>query len=116
MTDYYQGRISFQTQSVTIANGATSSDAVNLNGFGMVALITPAALTSTAVTFTGSQDGVNFVPIYNTSGTQLSITVSTSRYIEFVPGDFVGLNYLKLVGGTAEGGDRVIQVVSRSFQ
>ncbi len=116
MTDFYQGRIAYQTQTVTVASGQTTSDAINLNGFGMVALITPAALTSTAMTFTGSQDGVNFFAMYNVAGTQLAITLAASRVIEFSPGDFVGINFIKLITGTAEGSDRLIQVVSRSFQ
>lgn len=116
MTDFYQGRIGFQTQTVTVANGATTSDAVNLNGFGMVGLILPSALTSTAMTFTGSQDGTNYSALYNVAGTQLAITIAASRIVLFSPGDFVGINFVKLIAGSAEGSDRLIQVISRSFQ
>lgn len=116
MTDFYQGRIGFQTQTVTVASGNTTSDNVNLNGFGMVGLILPAALTSTAMTFTGSQDGTNFTALYNTAGTQLAITIAASRLVLFSPGDFVGINFVQLITGTAEGADRSIKVISRSFQ
>jgi len=116
MSDFYNGRIGFQTQSVTIASGGTTSEVVNLNGFGMVGIILPAALTSTSMTFTGSQDNVTYSALYNVAGTQLAITVATSRIVLFSPGDFVGINYLKLIAGSAEGADRVIQVISRSFQ
>jgi hypothetical protein len=116
MTTLFQGRIGFQTQQVTVASGNTTSDTINLNGFGMVGLILPAALTSTTMTFTGSQDGVNFTSLYNVVGTQLAITIAASRLILFSPGDFVGINYVQLVTGSAEGSDRLIQVISRSFQ
>lgn len=116
MTTFFEGRIGFQTFTATILSGATSSDAVQLNGYGMVGIILPATLTSTAMTFTGSQDGSTYTALYNTSGTQLSITVAASRIVLFVPGDFVGINYLKLVAGSAEGADRTISVISRSFQ
>ncbi len=116
MTDFYNGRIGFQTQTVTVSSGNTTSDAVNLNGFGMVGLILPAALTSTTMTFTGSQDNVTFTALYNVVGTQLAITVAASRIILFSPGDFVGINFVKLVTGSSEGSDRLIQVISRSFQ
>jgi hypothetical protein len=116
MSTFFNGVIGFQTQTVTISSGQTTSDAVNLNGFGMVGLILPSALTSTSMTFTGSQDNSTFTALYNTAGVQLAITLAASRIILFVPGDFVGINYLKLVAGSAEGSDRLIQVISRSFQ
>jgi len=115
MTTFFNGAVGFQTSTQTISSGQTTSDIVTLNGFGMVGIILPAALTSTSMTFTGSQDGTNFSALYNTSGTQLNITVAASRIILFSPGDFVGVNYLKLVAGSAEGADRTIQVISRSF-
>lgn len=115
MSSFFNGQIGFQTSTQTISSGQTVSDNIQLKGFGMVGLIMPATLTSTTMTFNGSQDGTNFSSLYNVSGTQLSITVAASRIILFSPGDFVGINYLQLVGGTAEGGDRTIQVISRSF-
>ena len=115
MTTFFNGAVGFQTQTVTVSSGQTTSDAVNLNGFGMVGLILPAALTSTTMTFTGSQDNVTFTALYNVVATQLAITVAASRIILFSPGDFVGVNFLQLVTGSAEGSDRLIQVISRSF-
>lgn len=116
MTTYFGGQIGFQTYVATIASSAQTSDSIALNGFGMVGLILPSALTSTTMTFTGSQDDSTYTALYNTSGSQLSITVAASRLILFTPGDFVGINYIKLVSGTAEGGSRSISVISRSFQ
>lgn len=115
MTTFFNGSIGFQTSNQTIGSGQTVSDTVTLNGFGMVGLIMPSTLTSTAMSFNGSQDGTNFSPLYNTSGTLLSITVAASRIILLSPGDFVGINYLQLVAGTAEGSTRTIQVISRSW-
>ncbi len=116
MSDFFSGRIGFQTATATVLSGATSSDAIQLNGFGLVGLILPSALTSTTMTFTGSQDGTTYTALYNTSGSLLTVTVAASRIILFVPGDLVGVNYIKLVFGTAEGADRAISSISRSFQ
>lgn len=115
MSNFFNGSIGFQTSTQTIASGQTVSDSVQLNGFGMVGIILPAALTSTSMTFKGSQDNVTFTPLYNTSGVLLTATVGVSQIVLFVPGDFVGVNYLQLVAGSAEGGTRTIQVISRSF-
>lgn len=115
MSEFFDGKIRYLTQTLTITSGTQTSPTINLRGGGMVGLILPAALTSTAMTFTGSQDGTTFSALYNTSGTQLSITVAAARIVLFSPGDFVGINYVQLVAGTAEGADRVIQAISRSF-
>lgn len=115
MTDYFQGRIFIQQTPAVIASSATTSGNVATNGGGLVGLIMPAAFTGTTMTFNGSDDGTNFYALYNTSGTQLSITVSTNRLILFTPGDLVGPQYLQLVSGSTEGGARTIQCIVRSF-
>lgn len=116
MSTYFEGRIGFQTYTATITGSTTTSDAIQLNGFGIVGIMLPAALTSTVMTLTGSQDDVTYTALYNTSGTQLSFTVAASRIVLFTPGDLIGLRYIKLVAGTSEGADRSIQVISRTFQ
>lgn len=103
------------SQSVTIPNGLTTSGTIDMQDLSMVGLIIPAAFTGITMTFLGSPDNVTFYPIYNTSGTQLSITVATSRIISFTPGDFAGMRYVQLVSGSAEAGNRIIQFVLRSL-
>lgn len=116
MSEFFNGRIEFQTQTVTVANGGTTTGNINLNGFGMVGVIFPSALTSTSMTFQGSQDGTTFTALYNTDGNALTATVAASRILLFTPGDFVGINYVRLVLGSAEGAERSLQVISRTFQ
>lgn len=115
MTIFFNGNTQFQTTTLTVANGATLSDAINCNGQGIIGVIMPAALTSTAMTFTGSQDNVTFTALYNAAGTALSTTVAANRIILFTPGDLIGLQWIKLVMGSAEGGARSIQVITRTF-
>lgn len=101
--------------SVAIANGQTVSDAVDLGGLRPIALVTPAALTGTAFTFQASVDGSTYVAVYDSSGSAVSVTVSTSRYIVLSPTTFAGIRFLKVVSGSAEGGARTIQVVARAI-
>jgi len=115
MTDYFNGRIQVQIGPVTITGGGTTSGAFTTQGLGVVGLIMPGTFTGTTMTFTGSDDGTNFYSLYNTSGTALSITVAASRLILFTPGDLVGIQFIKLVSGSTEGSDRVIQVITRTF-
>lgn len=98
--------------SVTIANGAQLSSVIKLNGFALVGVKTPAALTGTAFTFEACDaDGSNSVPLkVTTSGTALSYTVTTASYYAIDPAPFQGVQYLKIKSGTAEGAARTLIV------
>lgn len=115
MTAYYKGRINFQTQPIIVGLGEQTSEKILLNGFGLVGVIFPAALTSTSMTFTGSQDDITYTPLYNTDGVQLTSIIAADRILLFVPGDFVGINYLKIVLSVPEDAERTLQAISRSF-
>lgn len=98
--------------TVTIANGATTSTAVTLPANKrLLGFQTPAALTSTAITFEqSSDDGVTYQPVYNES-TAYSITTSTSRYHRVNGEVFDGVRVVRLIGGTTEGGARAITLL-----
>jgi len=101
--------------TVTIANGATVSGAAVLGGgLQLVAVQCPAALTSTAMTFTGSTDGTTYVAVYAMDGAAAySITVGVDRIVPVDIRCFAGLAYVKCVAGSAEGGARVITLITR---
>lgn len=105
----------FNVTAVTIASGATTSGDLVLFADSLLAIQIPSAFTGTTMTFTGSLDGANFIALYNSNGTALSITVSTSRIILLSPGDFIGLNAIRLVSGSTEGGTRTILCLTRRF-
>lgn len=98
--------------TVTIANAAQSSSLISLNGFALVGIKTPAALTSTAMTFEVCDSaGSNCLPLkVSTSGTALSYTVAVSSYYAIDPAPFQGVQYLKLKAGSVEGGARSLTV------
>lgn len=101
---------------VTIASGQTVSTSASLflNGGIAGAILTPAALTGTALTFQVSYDNVTFTPLYATGGTAVSYTVGTSRAIPLDPAVFGSFPYLKLVSGSAEGADRTLTILVRA--
>lgn len=102
--------------ATTIANAATTSAAIPTKGLSLVGIQLPATFTGTAMTFTGSVDGVTYQPVYvTTSGTALSYTVAQARYIAIDPAPFYGLAYIKLVSGSSEGGARAITVTLKGF-
>jgi hypothetical protein len=93
--------------SASIASGQTTSAAISLGGFSLVGILTPAALTGTAFTFTVSADGTTYVPLYNSAGA-VSYTVAASRYIAINPVDFYGVKFLKIVSGSSEAATRAL--------
>lgn len=104
-------------ETVTIANGASLSGALNIASRNFFGIIMPASWTSAALTFQGSFDGTTYYDLYDETGTEVSFTVSTSRYVIIsTPAKFLGLKKLKIRSGTSgtpvnQGGDRDIGVI-----
>jgi len=95
-----------------IAISGTTSTTLTLQGSRVpLALVLPAALTGTTITFKASNDNATFYPIYYES-TSYSVTVSTSRHVALDRRAFEGVRYLQLVSGLAESAARTIGVIS----
>ena len=87
--------------TATIANGASLSDALTLNGGRLTVIEMSAAWTAAVLTFTGSMDGTNYYPVYDDDGDEVYIIVDAARRIHV---DIEALNqqkYVKLRSGTA---------------
>jgi len=100
------------TDTVTIANGGTTSTSLAMQGSRIpLAIITPAALTNTTLKFQGSVDDASYFNLYD-EGTEYSVAVSTSRFIALKRQVFDCVRYIKIYGGSTEGGARTIAVIS----
>lgn len=88
---------------VTIADSMTTSSAIDLNGMTIVGMQMPVTMSSTAITFLAAitASGV-YQPVYNGTGTLVSITVASGEYIQIDPTKFQGIRFLKLVMGSSE--------------
>jgi len=114
-TKDFQPVINFDLQ-VVIANGATTSNAVDLLGTSLLAFVTDAALNGTAFTFTVSNDlAGTYVPLKRMSdGTALTAVVAVSGQYATNPADFASVRFLKIVSGTAQSGAATtIKLVNR---
>lgn len=100
-------------ESVTIPNGNTDSNAIDVKGATMVAIITPSVLTGTTFTFQVSEDGTNFNTLYSATGNIITVNVGTERFIALSPQDFAAVTHLQLISSASEGADRIIQLVLR---
>ena len=89
------------TDKVTFASGTTST-ALKLQGTIPLAIVTPAGLASTSLTFQCSlDDGTTFFDLYNGS-TAYSLTVAASRYIALNPDVFEGVRTIRIIAGSSE--------------
>lgn len=99
--------------TATIANGQTESSAVYVGAKAPVALVMPAALTGTTMTFQGSHDGVTYQAI-EPSGAAYSVTVAASKNVPLIAAYFAGFPWIKIVSGSAEAAERSVRVQTRA--
>ena len=104
--------------TATIANAASLSDAIDLQGGRAVAIRMPAAWTTAVLTFQGSEDDSNYADIYTAGGVELQCAAAASRWIILEPQFFLGCRYLKIRSGTsgtpvAQGAARSLSVVAQ---
>jgi hypothetical protein len=111
--DTIREKIDFEP--VTIESSETKSAEVDLRGTTLCGLYMPAAFTGTTLTFeAATSSGGTFVPVYDELGNQVSITVSSSRFISLDPAEFAGIQFLKAVSGSSETAARIINLALRS--
>lgn len=93
--------------TATIANGQTTSDAVNVGVAEYIGFILPAAFTGTGMTFQVSHNGVDF-----TLHSEASMTVAQGRAYR-LPANVAVFPWIRFVSGSAEGGARSIVVTRK---
>jgi hypothetical protein len=94
----------------------TTSNALSFDqGAGLVGLQLPAALTSIAITFLGSIDGVHYQSVRKIDGTAYGLVVAAAQCISIPPGDLAAWPFLKLVCGTPEAAARTILTSVRTL-
>ncbi len=105
----------FMQVPAVIANGATTSGEVIVpEGFDLVGIHAPVC-TGTALTLTAAPaSGGTFVAVANAANSAISHTISaTAHYISLDPLLYQGLQFIKLVSGSAEGAARTFNLIFR---
>lgn len=101
-------------RSVTILAGQVVSDAVDMLGTVLVAILTKDALAiATSVSFLVSVDGVDFFPAFNDASVPLAIAVQPNRHIAMEITDFASIRFMKLVTDTIEASDVTFTLIAR---
>jgi len=112
------GKNLFKTKAATIdiSENATTSTIVETDGLLVSGIIFPAAMTGTTVTFlvSSTNSGGSFKALKETDGTSVSYTVSADAHVRVDPSGWAGVGALKIVSGSSEAADRVINIVLHS--
>jgi hypothetical protein len=107
--------------TLTIAVGQTTTQAIDLGGASLVGIITDANITGTEISFTVSNDlNGTYVPYKTNTDTpavkdvKVAVAATTAQWYGVNATDFAGIQYIKLVSGTTQAGsDSVINLVLR---
>ena len=107
MSGTYKGKPT--TRNVTISDAGTTSTSVTFKDHHRpVGLFIPASFEPTSIAFEVSPNGTDFYDMYKTDGTEYTVTVASSRFIPLPPQDFIGVQELRIVAGSAVTGDATI--------
>ena len=89
--------------SASIVVGNTTSNAIVLNEMTPVALMTTGSvITGTSITFVVSTDGTTYVPLYDETTTEVSLTFAGSPRAWNLPvKSFLGWTFMKVRLGTS---------------
>lgn len=99
-----------EARDLTIAEGATVTQTVNVKSYTSGAFQLPAAFTGTALTIEVSVDGTTFKALKNAAGTAVTVpTVAAAEQLP-IPAEAFSFPYLRLKSGTAEAAARTVKI------
>lgn len=107
------------TTTVTIANGASLSDAADLDQYTLAAVVLPGTWTAAGLTFQVTYDGTNYFDLsdYFDGEVTVSSTIAVaSKAISLRPSQFLRVAGVKVRSGTSgtpvnQGGARILTLV-----
>lgn len=108
----------FVPLTATIANGASLSDAVDLNTGALFGIVMPSDWTAASLTFQVTFDGTTFVNLYDTAGNEITWTAAVSQYLQdAAPAKWFGVRAVKVRSGTSgtpvnQGGARSLTLIT----
>lgn len=99
---------------VVIANAATASAALDLGSGTVCGIYIPSSFTGTSITFTSALTFTGtYAPVKDGAGAAVSKTVAAGDYVYLDPAIFAGIQYIKVVSGSAEGAARTVTFAVR---
>jgi hypothetical protein len=101
-------------KTLTILDGETASDKIDLVGTYVVAMILPTGFDGAAFQLKASDalDGT-FYNVKNTAGNLVAPVVGAEAYVAFEPSDMASIRFLQVVADTSQTGDVTIKLATR---
>lgn len=100
--------------TVSIANGASESDAVFIHGTTLIGIVMPGSFDGTSLTLHGSLDGVTFQPLYK-DGIDMAITVAAGKHVVIQPADLISSEWIKPVASSTQSAQRQLTLALRAL-
>lgn len=104
-------------ETATIAANKVESNVVDLRGGSLCALLVPAAMSNTTITFKAGVVPATMLPVHDTTNSAVSITCGTAEaaFYPLDPANFVGARYVQVVSGGTEVAERVFTLGVRAL-
>ena len=104
---------STRTHTLTIASGASASDAMSLEETSVGSLLIPGAFTGTTLTFQASVSlGGTYAPIRDAANAEVSVDVTTSAWLA-LPTQVMAHKNVKVISDVAVAADQIITAVTK---
>ena len=101
-------------KEVTIASGASLTDAIDLGEDQYICgVVMPAAWTAANLTLQASHNGSDFADLYDQDGSEVEITVDIDMFVVLSPDSVWGFRHVKVRSGTT--GTPVNQAAERTL-
>lgn len=107
MTDYPDA-----TSTTTLTFTNTLTNAIDLHGTRLVAILFPATMTGTAITIQASMDGTTFDDVYDAEGTAVGASV-VDGFVSIDPLLLLAYQWIKIESDADDDGEE-IQIVTRA--
>jgi len=109
-------KVNVKEALIDVSADASNSLKVNTDGLLLSAIVFPATMTGTAVTFDFSVDGTNWYDVKETDGTDVSYTISAGDAVRVDPSGwaFASSRFLRISSNGTEVADRSIQLIFRT--
>lgn len=109
-------------RTAVIANAASLSAEVDLEGFKLIAIEMPAAWTAANLTFQASSvTGGTFANVHDDAGVEVAVTAAASRVIglDATLPDLTAIRFLKIRSGTSgvpvnQGAERTLTLILKA--
>jgi hypothetical protein len=109
------GNSSLPPASALMVSGASASSVIDLGSAASVGVTMPSAFTGSTLNAQVSPDGsTGWTPIYDSSNSLYTLTVSPSRAYGLFVGMVPPYRYVRLTTPSAQGGDRLFGITTRN--